>query len=356
VDEILKNRGKRLSTLARAIAFQLIPERLHETGDGKFFRGGARRLIIAGLLYLAAFDPKHCTLPRLRTLIWSTSEEKRTIASEMQGVDWFGGLLRDYGNALAEMLEPQYIKTYGAFRDNAMEALEIYEAGSDLGEAVSESDFSLEDILDGRTTVYLVLPESEIETHGSWMGLITTLIFETIAASRNPSPILMLLEEMGNLGRIPNITKALSLLPAKGVRCLMVFQSRRQPVELYGPNIAAIIEEQSSCVQAWAIRSEQDRKAWSARIGTTTKKARSLSRDPHDQAAPWRLSVSERAAPVLSPDEIDRLPRSRQLIALDGQSVILASKVPYYTVDAWRKAAARSAHALGAQDNSGETA
>ena len=95
----------------------------------------------------------------------------------------------------------------------------------------------------------------------------------------------------------------------------------------------------------------EDRKAWSARIGTTTKKARSLSRDPHDQAAPWRLSVSERAAPVFPPDEIGRLPRSHQLIALDGQPVILATKVPYYTVPAWRKAAGQNPHAPSAQSN-----
>lgn len=121
VDDILKHQGKGLSSLARAIAFQLIPERASDTGDGKFFRGGARRLIIACLLYLTAFHPRECHLPKLRTRIWSTSEEKQAIASAMQGVDWFGGLLRDYGNALSEMLEPQYIKTYGAFRDNAIE-------------------------------------------------------------------------------------------------------------------------------------------------------------------------------------------------------------------------------------------
>jgi len=152
----------------------------------------------------------------------------------------------------------------------------------------------------------------------------------------------MLAEEMGNLGRLPNISKALSLLPGKNLRCLMVFQSRKQPLELYGPEIAGLIDEQSSCVQAWSIRSEEDRKAWSARIGTTTKKARALSRDPHDTHAPWRLSVNERAAPVMSPDEVGRLPWDRQLIALDGKPVILARRVPYFKMQALARAAGAS--------------
>jgi type IV secretory pathway TraG/TraD family ATPase VirD4 len=69
VEDILKNQGKELSALARAIAFQLIPERAGERGDGKFFRSGARRLVIAFLLYLAAFTPAACPLPKLRALV-----------------------------------------------------------------------------------------------------------------------------------------------------------------------------------------------------------------------------------------------------------------------------------------------
>lgn len=354
VDDILKNGGKRLSRLARSIALQIVPEQSQEIGNGKFFRDGARRLITTGILYLAAFKPGECNLPRLRSLIWTTSEEKRRIAEELQSVDWFHGILRDYGNELAEMLEPQYVRTYGPSRDYAMEALNIYEAGSELGEASMESDFSLHDILDGKTTLYLVLPESELETHGSWLGLIITLIFEEIAMMHKPQRILMLLEEMGNIGRLP-ITKALSLLPGKGLRCVMVFQSRQQPIDIYNPRIAKIIEEQSSCLMAWEIRDEPDRRAWSARIGTTTKKSRSLSRDPHDQAAPWRLSVGERAAPVLSADEIERLPASRKLVAIRGKFVILAAKDPYFRYAVWRNAASPNPCVLRTQDDAGET-
>lgn len=338
-DDVLHHQGKNLGELARLIASQLIPEPSQPYGDGRFFRGGGRRLLTAMMLYLAVFEPANCHFPFLRKLIWSTSDEKRVIAAKMQSTTWFGGLLRDYGNMLADMLEPQYIKTFGAFRDNAVDALEIYDAHTDFGRSVMESDFALSDMLNGKTTLYVILPESKIQTHGAWMGLITTLLIETISGAPKPSPILMLLEEMGNLGRIPNLAKLLSLLPGRGVRSWMIFQSRRQPVEIYGPQTAGVIEEQSSLIQSWSIRSEEDRKAWSARIGTTTRKARSLSRDPHDTQAPWRLSVNERAAPVLPPDEIARLGTSQQLIAIDGQPVILGTKVPYFANDTWQRKA-----------------
>ena len=342
VVDVMKNQGKDLHDLARSIAFQLIAEKPNDMGDGVFFRNGGRRLIITFLLYMAVFMPDQCTLPTLRKLIWAGSNKQKAIAFEMRSSDWLHGLLQDYGNGLAEMLRSEYIKTYGAFRDNAMNALEIYDAHSPMGAAMSSSDFKLSDMLDGKTTLYVILPEAKLETHGSALGLIATLLLETIAAAPKPSPIMMLLEEMGNIGKLPNLSKALSLLPGKGVRLWMVFQSRRQPIEIYGQQMAGLIEEQSSFMQAWSIRGELDRKAWSARIGNKTMKARSLTRDPNNPVSPWRLSINERAASVISEDEIGRMDMSQQLIAIDGQMVIKAEKLAYFQIEPWRKLAGKS--------------
>lgn len=343
--DMMRNGGREVHALAKLVALQLIPERGHDAGDGIFFRNGGRRLLVTFMLYLAAFEPARCTLPGLRSAVWSSEAEKFAMAAKMQGSPLFAGLLREYGNALADGLEPEYVKTFGAFRDNAMNALELYEAHTDFGRSLMESDFSFADVLDGKTTLYLILPESKLETHGPWMGLIVTLLLETVAASttmhERRTRLLFLLEEMGNLGRLPNLGKALSLLPGKGVRCWMIFQSRRQSLDIYGPNIAGLIEEQSSVIQAWSIRGLEDRKAWSARIGNATRKGRSVARDAENLFSPWRLSVGERGFPVLSPDEIGRLPEHEQLIAVAGQPVIRAKKLPYFADPVLAKRAAR---------------
>lgn len=352
IEDMMKNGGREVHALAKLIALQLIPERGHEGGDGIFFRNGGRRLLVTFMLYLAAFEPARCTLPGLRSAVWSSEAEKFAIAAKMQGSNLFAGLLREYGNALADGLEPEYVKTFGAFRDNAMNALELYEAHTDFGRSLMDSDFSFADVLDGRTTLYLILPESKLETHGPWMGLIVTLLLETVAASttmhERRTRLLFLLEEMGNLGRLPNLGKALSLLPGKGVRCWMIFQSRRQSLDIYGPNIAGLIEEQSSVIQAWSIRGLEDRKAWSARIGNATRKGRSVARDAENLFSPWRLSVGERGFPVLSPDEIGRIPEHEQLIAIAGQPVIRAQKLPYFADAVWAKRAAKENNSVRA--------
>jgi len=342
VDDVMNNKGKDLPDLARSIAFQLIAEKPNDMGDGVFFRNGARRLLITFLLYMPLFMPSECNLPNLRKLIWSSAEAKKQIAFEMQNSDWLNGLLHDYGNALAEMLRDEYIKTFGAFRDNAMNALEIYDAHSPMGSAMSSSDFKLCDALDGKTSLYIILPEAKLETHGSVIGLIATLLLEEIARAAKPAPMMMLLEEMGNIGKLPNLSKSLSLLPGKNVRLWMVFQSRRQPIDIYGTQMAGLIEEQSSLIQAWSIRGEEMRKAWSARTGNKTKKARSYARDQSNPQSPWRLSINERAAAVITPDEIGRMDLSQQLIAIDGQMVIKASRLAYFQIQPWRSKANKS--------------
>lgn len=342
VKDIMHNHGENVHDLAVSFVFQLVAERPNDMGDGVFFRNGARRLIMALLLYLAFFMPKNCNLPMLRKLVWSSSEELKVIANKLKESNFLSGLLHDYGNALSEMLKPDYIKTYGAFRDNAMGALEIYNAHSPLGKAMEESEFDISEILDGKTTFYTILPESKLETHGAALGLIATLLLETIAASPKPSPILMLLEEMGNIGRLPNLSKALSLLPGKGVRLWMVFQSRRQPIDIYGQQMSGLIEEQSSMLQSWSIRGEMDRKAWSMRIGNETKKSRSLAHDPNNPYSPWRVNINERAAPVMSVDEIGRMNTDEQLIAIDGQMVIKCEKLAYFQIEPWRSKSEKS--------------
>jgi type IV secretory pathway TraG/TraD family ATPase VirD4 len=194
-------------------------------------------------------------------------------------------------------------------------------------------------VLDGKTTLYIILPDKYLASHGVWMGLIVTPLIEAIMEQPHPVPVLMLLEEMGNLGKIPDLDKILSLLPGKRVRLWMIFQSRQQPLRIYGPEIAKEIEEQSSMKQQWFVRSGEDRREWSAAIGAATQKTYTLNHDPRDPLTPWKLSVGERSVPVLPADAIRTLPEDLQLVEINNHPVVLAQKVAYYQIEPWRSQA-----------------
>jgi len=337
--DIRENNGKNLHDLALLIGLLLIPRKEEKN---EFFRNGGRRFVIALLLYLAVFDKKNCHLPGLRDLVWASNEEKIKIAELMQCTDAYGGLLKNYGNHLYELLNPSYIKTFGAMRDYAIDSTQIYDGHTNFGKSLMTSDFDPRDLLNRKTTLYNIIPEDKLESHGVVIGFIAALYFELIAMQKDSAPILFLMEEMGNLGSIPNLSKALSLLPSKGLRLWMIFQSRRQPVEIYGKNIAGLIDEQSSMHQQWNIRDLDDQKHWCERIGQSTQKTYNLNHDPLDPLTPWKPSVGERSSPVMSADETGRMNNDLQLIWISGNPVIVAKRAAYYEVEPWRSRAQKN--------------
>ena len=339
LNDIRKNQGRNLHDLVLLFGLLLIP---HKEEKNTFFRNGGRRFLVSLLLYLAVFDKKDCHLPGLRDLVWASRTKQLEAAEIMQCTDAYGGLIKKYGTHLQELLDPSYIKTFGGMRDYAIDTTQIYDSHTDFGKCLMKNEFDIDEVLDERTTLFSIIPEEKLDSHGTTNGMLSAIFFERISAKEKPTKFLMIMEEMGNLGLIPNFQKALTLLPGKGLRLWVIAQSRKQPLEIYGKNIAAILEEQSSMIQQWAIRDHEDQKLWSERIGQTTQKAYNLSHDPRDPNSPWKMSINERAAPVISQDKIGQMDKDLQFIWISGNPVILAERLAYYQIEPWRSQAQKS--------------
>lgn len=333
--DINGNKGKNLHDLAGLMSLTLIPENPSEKEP--FFRNGGRRFLTALILYLAVIEKGKCHLPGLREMVWAGIEKKIQIIEAMKSVSAYGGIIREYGQHLEELLNPAYAKTFGAMRDYAMDATKIFDAHSDFGQSLMGHDFSLGDILNGKTTFFPIIPEEKLDTHGSVLSLIFAMLIEHVARAKAASPLMLMLEEMGNIGAIPNLRKALTLLAFKGIRVWMIAQSRRQLIAIYGEDNTRIFEEQCSVRMQWSMRDKEDWKEWSERIGKHTIKIHNQQFDPKDPHSPWMISVSETAQPVLNEYQIATLSPQQLLIHVSGCPVILARLVPYYRVQPWRK-------------------
>ncbi len=337
IDDIKENGGQNLQGYALLIAHTMIPK--SQKDENPFFRNGAVRLLAGLMIFLAVIRPWQCHLPGLNTLVWASDEVREEIVTLMKASDRIGGLVQKYGNHLFDLFKPEYTKTFGAMRDYAIEATMIYDAGTDFGKSLMGDDFDLKSVLDERTTFFPIIPEEKLVPFGQGIGLIMALLFERIAALKKPAKVLVLLDEAGNFGHIPNMSKAMTLLPEKGLRIVKAYQSRNQLIELYGENEAANIEKQCSGVQEWAISDEEAAKRWSARCGNKTIKTHNMQHNPADLLQPWKPSVSETSHPILSAYQILTLPADRQLIAVNGAPVIAPDVVMYFEVDEWRRQA-----------------
>lgn len=337
IDDAKLHQGKNLQKLSLLVAETLIPK--CKNGENPFFRNGAVRLLAGYMIFLSTIRPWQCHLPGLNALVWSSEEERNEIVALMKANNKAGGLVRKYGNHLADLLKPEYIKTFGPMRDYAIDATIMFDMNTPFGQSLMGNDFSLKDILNGKTTFFPIIPEEELVTTGKTLGLIMALTFEEIAALKSPVNILMSLDEAGNFGHIPNLTTAMTLYPEKGLRVALFFQSRNQCVEIYGENETRNMEKNCTMISEWAISDPDDAKRWCQRCGNKTVKTYNMQHNAHDLHAPWKPSVSEKDHPVKSEYEIMTMPAHKQLLAIKGQPVIELDLVSYFEVEEWRKAA-----------------
>lgn len=200
---------------------------------------------------------------------------------------------------------------------------------------VSESDFSLSDLMNHEQPVslYLTTPVADLERVGALHRL-----FFTLAGTRNTErlefkegqpaplykhPLLEVFDECAHLGYTPVIQKHFSLASGYGISGLFVFQDLSQLFDLYGRNES--ITSNCDVKIAFAPNNLETAGYLSRLLGTETRE----KNGPLNKAAKHSLG-----RPLLTPDECARLPRDKSIILRNGFPPILGEKIPYYKIPA----------------------
>lgn len=326
-------RQKDLSDEVKALAIQLLPE---PESDSKnlYFREGSRRILRALMLHLATRgDPARCTLPEMWRIVNSTRRLDDTIAA-MHGSDALGGVVADLGADLLRQVDENG-EQFGDFQQGAAQALDVYDPTGWLADAVSGTDIDFRALKEGRVTVYLVIPQDRIATHGTWLGLVTRQAITAVARSAGKTPVLFVLDEFANMGKLAGLAESLTALPGLGVRVWAFVQEMAELVRLYGPNTSETVLSQAEVKQFFAVQNDKLARTLSAALGQRTVKTRShnLGRFDDDDIGE---SLGEAGRPLMSPEEIRLMPKDRQLLLISSLPPILAERLPFWFVAPWQ--------------------
>ena len=83
-------------------------------------------------------------------------------------------------------------------------------------------------------TVYLILPPRYLETHATWLRLmITTVLMPLIRSPEGRVPVLFMLDEFAQLGRLEVIEQNMALMRGYGIKLWPVFQDLAQAKDIY---------------------------------------------------------------------------------------------------------------------------
>lgn len=217
---------------AKAIGEALIKV---ESKNDAYWSKSAQALVSGLAMSLAAnreVDPKVANLGELRKIVGYSLEELGAYINEQ---------VNQYGEAY-----PGIAAKLNRFKEVSSENREIF---SILSSAITHTDwldsppiqrnlsdgiFDFSDMKKRPITVYLVLPPRYLESHATWLRLmITAILMPLIRSTGGDVPVLLMLDEFAQLGRLEVIERNIALLRGYGIKLWAVLQDLSQIKDSY---------------------------------------------------------------------------------------------------------------------------
>lgn len=282
-----------------------------DSGGDTHWTDSARALIKGLLLFILSAEGVGAkNLNTLRDLVQREFEgdadaetvDLLTMFRIMAQSDAFEGIVAGAGRSFAG-------KTQGEMRSILSTAVVQTEfLSGQIAATLERSDFSLNDLKRRPMTVYLVLPASRMATHARWFRLMVTLTLSALEREKATAqhPVLMVLEEFPQLGRLRQIEAAAGLMAGYGVKLWTVLQDLSQLKALYRDGWETFIGN-AGLVQAFGNSDATTLEYLSKRLGTisvaetTQVNATSAMFAAGDSGTRSQM----RAVPLLAPFEIE---------------------------------------------------
>lgn len=208
-----------------------------------------------------------------------------------------------------------------------------------LAAATAVSDFTIEDLArpGAPATLYICTPPEDLGRLRPVLRLMLNMTFkrltEIAAGESKPQPLLLLLDEFPQLGRLDFLEDALAFVRAYGIRACLIAQSLTQIARIYGEN-SSIVDNCGIRI-AFACNDERSARRISDMLGQSTyARKRTTHRGGGDGLLPDPISSSmqENARPLMTPGEIMRLPPEECLILARTTPPIRAKKLRYFDI------------------------
>ncbi len=210
----------------------------------------------------------------------------------------------------------------------------------EISSAMSHSDFSYDEVVSGRATIYMIIPSEKLEAYSKWIRVVITMFIRRAIAVRktdlaraNEEKVLFLIDEFANLGRLDVVRKAYSLVRGYGLKFWIIFQDLSQLQPLYKENWKSFFSN-SGVIQVFGTNDIDTAEYISRTIGETTVISISTSKNKSNgqsSSTGRGTSRSEQKRRVLNADEVRRLPGDQQIILIEGENPVLANRIRYYS-------------------------
>ena len=298
-------------------------------GSDPYWTLEARNLLQGLILHIAtdySFEDEERTLLKLRELLTLDADAFDELLQEMATNIGANGAVSRIAASLSAMPEKQF----GSIRSTARVSTDFLESPR-MARVLERTDFDLTALKTQRTTIYLCLPAARLGTHNRWLRLMIGLALEAMERERTrpAEPVVFLLDEFATLGHMRSIGNAVGQIRGFGVQLWPVLQDLNQLKDLYRDRWETFLGN-AGTVQFFGINDQFTAQYVSRVLGEQTIYVTSRSTSTSERSSSVSVSTSERGRPLLTPDEVRRLPENQQIVLMQGQPGLLAEKLRYY--------------------------
>ncbi len=224
----------------------------------------------------------------------------------------------------------------------AMSFLNIYRDPI-VAKNTEKSEFKIKDLMDHEKPVslYIISPPSDKDRLKPLFRLLINQLVRILTESMNfasgkgESPhkhrLLLMLDEFPSLGKLDIFAESLSFIAGYGLKAYLIAQDLTQLYAAYGKNEAIV----SNCHVRVAFTPNKIETAelLSSMIGSTTITVYNRSYSGN-RLSPFLThmvnSETDQKRPLLTPDEVMRLPADDALVFVAGHRPIYGKKIKYY--------------------------
>ena len=329
--DILDRNDPNAVAVAQAFAGAICP--VAAEGKDHFWQGSAGNILTAVFLWLTDQPGEQKTLGRAREVVsLSRKDFTAKFLVPMAASEAFGGAIRENAAPFIDMAQETYSGVMAQLSEDTK-----FLSDPQIKAATATSSFSMNDLVQGNTTVYVVIPTDRIDTQKTWLRLVLAASMYTFKRvpvhSRAQQRCLFLIDEFAALGRLADFPRDIATMSGYGVDFALVIQGLDQLKDHYGEARGTIL---SNCAYKWLCNvGDLDTAKWlNETLGkmTVETESRSHSTSSAQQGSTSTSSVShsETGRSLFNPDEILNLGK-------DVAIVLHAEGNPHYlkTIDYW---------------------
>jgi type IV secretion system protein VirD4 len=341
---------------AMTIADSLITDR---GGKDPFWTDEARALVMGLILYVAATplvlipsEKRSRDIPQVRRLLSLSSDDFKKLVGGEYGQDEEGnevlvkpGMMQssnEYVRSAAARILNKAPKEFSSILSTAQQNTHFLESPK-IQRTLSHSDFTFEELENGKTDIFVVLPAARLFTYNRFLRMFLSSAITSVTRfkTKPDPPVYFLMEEAPALGRMEVIETAFGLMAGYGMQLHMIIQDLNQLVSLYGEKWQTFIAN-SGVIQIFGTCDLMTSDYTSRLCGITT--IESLSEYSAEMRArlfsdPSFLSREDAltSRPLITPDEVMTMSPVAQILILSHANPIACFKTAYFLDQRYRK-------------------